>query len=90
MDNALDIHALVPQLSELELACLICLVADKHCIVRADESELDAVQKELSSISASTFGFSCTTLQCSSKTTLEDLSRAALEEDYFAPNDAVG
>lgn len=41
----------VHSLSNLELAALLCLVAEQHCIVEADPSQLDAVAQELQVVS---------------------------------------
>jgi hypothetical protein len=37
----------VQTLSDLELAVLICLVADQHCIIETEKSLLGDVQEEL-------------------------------------------
>jgi hypothetical protein len=41
----------VQALSDLELAVLICLVADQHCIIEADEGLINDVEKELELVS---------------------------------------
>jgi hypothetical protein len=41
----------VQALSDLELAVLICLVADQHCIIEADEDLINDVEKELELVS---------------------------------------
>lgn len=37
----------VQSLSDLELAVLICLVAEQHCIIEAEEESTRNVQEEL-------------------------------------------
>jgi hypothetical protein len=37
----------VQALSDLELAVLICLVADQHCIIEIEQNLLNDVEKEL-------------------------------------------
>jgi hypothetical protein len=37
----------VRTLSDLELAVLLCLVSDRHCIIQTEEDLLDAVENEL-------------------------------------------
>ena len=37
----------VQALSDIELAVLVCLVAEQHCIVEAEEEGINAVQEEL-------------------------------------------
>ncbi|KAK8157316.1 hypothetical protein IWX90DRAFT_391261 [Phyllosticta citrichinensis] len=66
-DAADKVHAL----SNLELAALLCLVAEQHCIVEADPSQLDAVARELQVLTASVFGLSSAVLDCSDKTTVD-------------------
>ncbi|KAK8154455.1 hypothetical protein BKA80DRAFT_292140 [Phyllosticta citrichinensis] len=89
-DAADKVHAL----SNLELAALLCLVAEQHCIVEADPSQLDAVARELQVLTASVFGLSSAVLDCSDKTTVDhfgnDLlvpdSNNAHDESYFSPH----
>jgi hypothetical protein len=37
----------VQALSDLELAVLICLVADQHCIIEAELNQLNDIEEEL-------------------------------------------
>ena len=37
----------VQSLSDLELAALVCLVAEQHCIIETEEQLLDTVESEL-------------------------------------------
>lgn len=37
----------VQALSDIELAVLICLVTDQHCIIEAERGAIDSVQEEL-------------------------------------------
>jgi hypothetical protein len=38
----------VQELSDLELACLLCFVADQHCcIIETDSDDLNALEKEI-------------------------------------------
>lgn len=37
----------VQGLSDLELAVLVCLVAEQHCIIEAEKKEVNDVQEEL-------------------------------------------
>lgn len=80
MASRKDIHQLTPQLSDLELLFLICLIADNHCIVRAAQEDFNDVQRDIESISHSLFGFSCAVIDCHAGTTLEDISNAVLED----------
>ncbi|KAK8170409.1 hypothetical protein BC567DRAFT_164306 [Phyllosticta citribraziliensis] len=93
-DAADKVHAL----SNLELAALLCLVAEQHCIVEADPSQLDAVARELQVLTAGVFGLSSVVLDCSDKTTVDhfgnDLlvpdNNTAHDESYFSPHDDAG
>lgn len=76
-----SIQDLIPQLSDLELLFLICLIADNHCIVRAAKEDLNDVQRDIEAISNSLFGFSCAVVDCHAQTSLEDISNAVIEDD---------
>lgn len=56
MDDEVDpatIVSKIQDLSDLELATLLCFVADQHCcIVQADEDQLDRVGRELELVPA--------------------------------------
>lgn len=41
----------VQALSDLELAVLICLVADQHCIIETERSFINDVEEELGMVS---------------------------------------
>ena len=48
MDEATDpIAQKVQALSDIELAVLLCLVVDQHCIIETDAQFLDGLEKEL-------------------------------------------
>jgi hypothetical protein len=52
MEDASDrITEKVQALSDLELAVLICLVADQHCIIEAEKEVIGEVQEELKLVS---------------------------------------
>jgi hypothetical protein len=42
-----DIQDIVRQLNDAELAALVCLVADQHCLIRAAPESLDKLQRAL-------------------------------------------
>ncbi|KAK7612145.1 hypothetical protein JOL62DRAFT_499797 [Phyllosticta paracitricarpa] len=82
----------VHALSNLELAALLCLVAEQHCIVEADPSQLNAVARELQVLTAAVFGLSSAVLDCSNKTTVDHFTNDLLvhdnadDESYFDPH----
>ncbi|KAF1934916.1 hypothetical protein EJ02DRAFT_362647 [Clathrospora elynae] len=81
----------IQALSDLELAVLICLVADQHCIIEAQKDGLRDVREELKFVAANVFGLTYAVLECDERTTLDDFGSGILvkEEgvDYFDTND---
>ncbi|KAK7728978.1 hypothetical protein SLS57_002210 [Botryosphaeria dothidea] len=94
MDHAVErVADKVQTLSDLELAALLCLVAEQHAIIEAHSSQLDALTQELQLIAGSVFGLSSTVLACSEKTTLDAFGNGLLVEDedvsYFTSSPSV-
>ncbi|KAF2826055.1 hypothetical protein CC86DRAFT_394819 [Ophiobolus disseminans] len=88
MEEAEDRIALrVQALSDLELAVLICLVAEQHCIIEADAESTKDVAEELKLIAGGVFGLTCAVLECNEHTTLDDFGSSILVtedgDDYF-------
>jgi hypothetical protein len=51
MEDDADIAQTVQSLGDLELAALLCFVADQHCcLIEADEADLEAVEDELQQV----------------------------------------
>ncbi|KAI4704765.1 hypothetical protein J4E89_009642 [Alternaria sp. Ai002NY15] len=77
----------VQSLSDLELAVLICLVADQHCIIEAERQLTRDVLEELKLVATNTFGLTWAVLECTEHTTLDDFGSGILvrgeENDYF-------
>jgi hypothetical protein len=48
-----QLAAKVQALSDLELAVLICLVADQHCIIESNLNQLNDIEEELKLVSLS-------------------------------------
>lgn len=46
MENK-EISAKAQELSDVELALLLCLAADQHCIIQTKEEGIDALEEEL-------------------------------------------
>lgn len=56
MDHAVErVADKVQTLSDLELAALLCLVAEQHAIIEAHSSQLDALTQELQLVSPAQF-----------------------------------
>ncbi|KAF6222159.1 hypothetical protein HO133_001245 [Letharia lupina] len=66
----------VQELTDLELAMLLSLVAGQHCIVAAEQDDLDSLEQELQlvlgTIASNVFALYHTVLHCNHSTTLAD------------------
>ncbi|KAF1846868.1 uncharacterized protein K460DRAFT_280504 [Cucurbitaria berberidis CBS 394.84] len=80
----------VQALSDIELAVLVCLVAEQHCIIEAGKESINDVQAELKLVASNVFGLTCAVLDCDENTTLDDFGSGILVkddgEDYFGKN----
>ncbi|KAH7384410.1 hypothetical protein DE146DRAFT_668548 [Phaeosphaeria sp. MPI-PUGE-AT-0046c] len=87
-ENEDHIALKVQALSDLELAVLVCLVADQHCIIETERDLIDDVEAELQLIARDVFGLACTVLTCTESTTLDDFGSGILANDdtydYFS------
>ncbi|KAL2011417.1 hypothetical protein VTN00DRAFT_4135 [Thermoascus crustaceus] len=79
--ESLDIVDLVPELSDLELAIFLSLVAREHCLIETKKDAIDDVAKELALICLNTFNLSCVILDCSSETSLDNFGNGMLVSD---------
>ncbi|KAF2848062.1 hypothetical protein T440DRAFT_175715 [Plenodomus tracheiphilus IPT5] len=81
----------VQSLGDLELATLICLVAEQHCIIEAEEELIDDVEAELKLVAANIFGLTWATLSCDQHTTLDTFGSGILvkhgADPYFKDQD---
>ncbi|KAH6642260.1 hypothetical protein C7974DRAFT_98312 [Boeremia exigua] len=71
----------VQTLSDLELAALVCLVAEQHCVIETERQLLDDVEEELKLIASNVFGLTWAVLECSEHTTLDDFGCGILVKD---------
>lgn len=87
----------IHELSDLELAALICLIAEEHCIIDTDPDALDDLIQELqlvglylyiplygangSKVASKVFGLTYAVINCNSQTTLDDFAHAILSVD---------
>ncbi|KAF2453194.1 hypothetical protein BDY21DRAFT_356779 [Lineolata rhizophorae] len=71
----------VQALGDVELAALLCLVTEQHCIIEVDDAAVDGLVQELCLISDSTFGLPSAVLECSERTSLDDFGNAILVND---------
>ncbi|TID19011.1 hypothetical protein E2P81_ATG05987 [Venturia nashicola] len=79
----------VQELGDIELAALLCFIAQEHCIIEADEEELENVEQELGLIASKTFGLSYAVVNCFEGTTVDDFGTGILiegdNEDIITP-----
>ncbi|EDN91116.1 hypothetical protein SS1G_00519 [Sclerotinia sclerotiorum 1980 UF-70] len=75
----------IHELSDLELAALICLVAEEHCIIDTDPDALDDLVQELQLVASKVFGLTYAVIDCNSHTTLDDFAHAILSVDATPP-----
>ncbi|KAI9718041.1 MAG: hypothetical protein M1812_004299 [Candelaria pacifica] len=68
----------VQNLSDLELATLLCLVANQHCIIETEDEALDQLGQELSLVASTNFGLSAAIVDCSANQSLDDFRRDIL------------
>ncbi|TAQ89613.1 hypothetical protein B7494_g2071 [Chlorociboria aeruginascens] len=72
----------IHELSDVELAALICLVAEEHCIIDTDPDVLDDLVLELELVAAKVFGLSHAVIDCSENTTLDDFAHSILTVEH--------
>ena len=87
MDGA--IQAKLQELGDLELAILVCLVVQEHCMFSTDKDSNRDLQEELRLICTSTFGMQPTIIECSPSTTIDDFSEGILVEPVDKDEDAM-
>ncbi|OAA75747.1 hypothetical protein LEL_07735 [Akanthomyces lecanii RCEF 1005] len=68
----------VHDLSDLELAVLLCLISREHCLISTPASAIDDLVLELQLIATKTFGLEWAVIDCSPSTTLEDFASSLL------------
>jgi hypothetical protein len=79
-----DTHSLIEkaqELSDLELAVLLCLVSNEHCIIEAEPQDLDKAERELQSICDGTFGLKSAVIRLDKDSTIGDFSVGVLVQD---------
>jgi hypothetical protein len=81
----MELHALlenVPNLTDLELAVLLSLIAKQHCLVYVDDDLVDSLASELSLIVSETFKLSCAVLGPEDLLSVEQFGERILDEDH--------
>ncbi|CZS99261.1 hypothetical protein WAI453_008262 [Rhynchosporium graminicola] len=72
----------VHELSDLELAALICLVAQEHCIIDTEPDVIDDLTQELQLAASKVFGLSNAVIDCHQHTTLDEFAQAILSVEH--------
>ncbi|KAJ5431105.1 hypothetical protein N7445_008837 [Penicillium cf. griseofulvum] len=73
-----DLADIARELSDLEVALLLCLVAREHCLIETARHCINDLAKELALIGSTTFNYSYCILDCSSATSIDDIFNDAL------------
>ncbi|KAL4868053.1 hypothetical protein BDV12DRAFT_107739 [Aspergillus spectabilis] len=73
MDDMQDISELAHELSDLELALLLCLAGREHCLIEATDGNISDVAAELALICSHTYGLSYMVVEFSETTSSKDL-----------------
>ncbi|TLD26810.1 hypothetical protein PspLS_05323 [Pyricularia sp. CBS 133598] len=73
-----DLLDKVHNLSDIELAVLLCLISREHCLISTPSEALNDLVGELHLIATRTFGLTCVTVDCHTNTTLEDFATSLL------------
>ncbi|KAH8891354.1 hypothetical protein GQ53DRAFT_746872 [Thozetella sp. PMI_491] len=68
----------VHQLSDLELAALLCLIAREHCLISTAPDAVDDLVQELTLVATKTLRLRPVVISCHAHTTLEDFATALL------------
>ncbi|EQL01564.1 hypothetical protein OCS_02726 [Ophiocordyceps sinensis CO18] len=79
--------ARVHDLTDLELALLLCLVSREHGLLSTPADALDDLVHELRLVAGKTFGLRCVVVDCTPETTLEQFAAALLYPQH-APGSA--
>jgi hypothetical protein len=80
----------IQQLNDLELAILVSLVAEEHCVFSTDVLSTLELRNELHAVCAHTFGLKTTSITCNPRTCVDDLNKALLVEYHDDPDEAQG
>jgi len=70
----------VQDLSDLELAALLCFIAEEHCIIDTEPDALDDLVEELKLVASNVFGLSHAVVDCSSQISLDDFATSILAD----------
>ncbi|KAI9043394.1 uncharacterized protein KD926_003545 [Aspergillus affinis] len=89
MDDTLEITRLAVELSDLEVALLLCLAVREHCRIDTTSGNIHDVAKELALICTNTFNLTYAFLDCSEATSFDDFCSGILPTDARRRSTAV-
>ncbi|PLB44254.1 hypothetical protein P170DRAFT_367747 [Aspergillus steynii IBT 23096] len=81
MDDTAEITRLAVELSDLEVALLLCLAVREHCRIDTTSENIHDVAKELALICANTFNLTYAVLDCSDATSFDDFCSNIIPTD---------
>lgn len=76
MDSVL--HDKLQQLGDLELAILVALISEEHCMLSSSSDSIENLKEELHLICSEAFGLQVATVDCSAQTNVDEFSEAIL------------
>lgn len=81
-----DDHVLAKlhSLGDVELACLLSLISNEHCMISTTADCLDELVAELQLISERTFGLRSAVVECTPRTTLDEFASSLLLQPHAA------
>ncbi|EFE42372.1 hypothetical protein TRV_02896 [Trichophyton verrucosum HKI 0517] len=79
MDTCADIVKKIEDLTDLEFAILLCLIAKESCLIDTPSNTLDDLVKELILICREIFGLSYAVIDCTADTSLEEFNTTIIE-----------
>ncbi|KAK1145298.1 hypothetical protein N8T08_004459 [Aspergillus melleus] len=81
MDDTSEITRLAVELSDLEVALLLCLAVREHCRIDTTTENIHDVAKELALVCTNTFNLTYAVLGCSEATSFDDFCSGILPTD---------
>ncbi|OAA36286.1 hypothetical protein NOR_07631 [Metarhizium rileyi] len=72
------VESKIHDLSDLELALLLCLISREHGLITTPSASLPLLIAELRLVATLTFGLTCSIIDCTPSTTLDDFASALL------------
>lgn len=85
-----QVQSKVQELGDLELAVLVCLMAQEHCVFSTSHESRHGLRDELRLICMHTFGLQPAVVECSPKMTVDQFSEAILVESSSDDDDVFG